>query len=296
MAKAMRIPLCSRTKIPGYDHLVSDAASRSINLDQRILSSGRKNLFLATTAAAALLFAATADRAGATVWTNFTNSTFITISPGNTVLTFVFDGKSAAFTDNMEFILSSNTQQFVVSNNAQVGTKVSVTGLTPGNVYGLELIDTGSGQHWSSDPTKDGTTVGNVTYTSDLINNNGDSCNHANNSCAQAPHLAFTTNWGNFGLGGSAPGEPGSTYYGWEDLPLAGNVEDATISGGVVTQIDTGSWDSGDYNDLVFQVSQSSGPPNPVPEPPSLTILAAGLLAIGLMRQQRRGMLSCVKI
>jgi hypothetical protein len=77
---------------------------------------------------------------------------------------------------------------------------------------------------------------------------------------------------------------------------LADNVQDATVSGGAVTQIDTGSWATGDYNDLVFQVSQSSGSRDPIPEPASLTLLAAGLLGISLMRQQRGGMLSRGKI
>ena len=291
----MRIPPSLQANIPQRDSFVSTEMMPRIHGHQGKISSGRGNA-LASTAMATLLLAATASHADATVWTNFTNSNFITMSPGDTALTFTFDGKSAAFTDNMEIILSNSTQQFVVSNNAQVGSSVTVTGLTPDNVYGLELIDTGTSQHWSSDPTKDGTTVGNVTFSSDLINGNGDSCNHANSNCAQAPHLAFTTNWSAFGLGGSAPGAPGSTYYGWEDLPLAGEVDDATVSGGIVTQIDTGDFGTGDYNDLVLQVSQSSGSHNPVPEPASLTILAAGLLGIGLIWQQHRGMLSCAKI
>ena len=291
----MRIPPSLRANISKHDNLVSTGIMPRIHGHRGELSSGRGNA-RASTAMAALLLAATASHADATVWTNFTNSSFITMSAGDTALTFTFDGKSAAFTDNMEIVLSNSTQQFIVSNNAQVGSSVTITGLTPGNVYGLELVDTGSGQRWSSDPTKDGTTVGSISYTSDLINNNGASCNHANNNCAQAPHLAFTTTWSAFGLGGSGPGTPGSTYYGWEDLPLADNADDATVSGSVVTQIVTGDWGTGDYNDLVFQVSQSSGSRDPVPEPASLTILAAGLLAIGLMRQQGRNIPSRAKI
>jgi hypothetical protein len=99
--------------------------------------------------------------------------------------------------------------------------------------------------------------------------------------------LAFTTTWSNFGLGGSAPGAPGSTYYGWEDLPLADHVEDANVNGGAVTQITT-SGDNGDYNDLVFRITQSNTQA-PVPEPASFTLLCAGLLGIGLMRRWRGG-------
>jgi hypothetical protein len=242
---------------------------------------GRKSA-LATTALAAILVTGTANHAGATVWSNFTNSGFVTMSPGNSALTFTFDGKSASNTDNMDIILSNSTEHFIVSNNAAAGTTVTVTGLTPGHTYGLELIDTANGEHWSSDPAKDGTTVGSVSYTSDLINSSGDSCSHGN-SCAQAPHLALSTSWSNFGLGGSAPGAPGSTYYGWEDLPLADHVQDADVNGGVVTQITT-SGDNGDYNDLVFRITQSD-PPAPVSEPASFTLLCAGLLGIRLMRR-----------
>src|SRR6516225_2968723 len=219
MEIAMRIPPSLQANIPQRDSFVSTEMMPRIHGHQGKLSSGRGNA-LASTAMATLLLAATASHADATVWTNFTNSNFITMSPGDTALTFTFDGKSAAFTDNMEIILSNSTQQFVVSNNAQVGSSVTITGLTPGNVYGLELIDTGTSQHWSSDPTKDGTTVGNITFSSDLINGNGDSCNHANSNCAQAPHLAFTTNWSAFGLGGSAPGAPGRPITGGKTCRL----------------------------------------------------------------------------
>ena len=300
----MRVPVSLWTSCLGRDCLTSDLGqrrrygyparpkrldwcsySRKDECDSRVSPSlfrfGRKSA-LATTALAVVLVAGTANDAGATVWSNFTNSGFVTMLPGNSALTFTFDGKSASNTDNMDIILSNSTEQFIVSNNAAAGTSVTVTGLTPGHTYGLELIDTANGEHWSSDPAKDGTTVGGVSYSSDLINNNGDSCSHGN-SCAEAPHLALTTTWSNFGLGGSAPGAPGSTYYGWEDLPLADHVEDANVNGGVVTQITT-SGISGDYNDLVFRIAQSD-PPAHVPEPASFTLLCAGLLGIGLMRR-----------
>lgn len=250
----------------------------------RLFRAGRKGA-IATTALAAVLLAGTATNAHATVWSGFANSSFVTMSAGNDTLTFTFDGKSAANTDNMDIILAANAQQFIIGNNAVAGTSVSVTGLSPGVTYNLELIDTANGEHWSSDPNKDGTTVGSVTYTSDLINNAGNSCSNAGNSCAQAPHLAATTTWSDFGLGGSAPGAAGSTYYGWADLPLASNVQDAKVKGGVVTQVTTNGSFGGDYNDLVFQISQSSAP---VRESASLTLLCAGLLGIGLMRRRHR--------
>ena len=40
-----------------------------------------------------------------------------------------------------------------------VGASVTISGLTGGQTYALELIDTATGQHWSSDPSKDGTTT-----------------------------------------------------------------------------------------------------------------------------------------
>jgi hypothetical protein len=297
----MRVPMSLWTSCLRRDCLTSDLRQRrrygypagpkrcSVSLkdgcDGRAAPSlfpfGRKSA-LATTALAAILVTGTANHAGATVWSNFTNSGFVTMSPGNSALTFTFDGKSASNTDNMDIILSNSTEHFIVSNNAAAGTTVTVTGLTPGHTYGLELIDTANGEHWSSDPAKDGTTVGSVSYTSDLINSSGDSCSHGN-SCAQAPHLAVSTSWSSFGLGGSAPGAPGSTYYGWEDLPLADHVQDADVNGGVVTQITT-SGDNGDYNDLVFRITQSD-PAAPVSEPASFTLLCAGLLGIRLMRR-----------
>jgi hypothetical protein len=239
---------------------------------------------MVTTAFAALLFSGSASDAGATTWSNFTNSSFITLASGNNALTFTFDGKSAANTDNMDIILSGDIQQLVISNSATIGTSVTISGLTAGQTYGLELIDTASGQHWSSDPSKDGTTNAGVAYSSDLINSYGNSCTRGSN-CGQAPHLAYTTNWDSFGLGGSAPGAPGSIYYGWEDLPLADHVEDANVSNGTVTQITTGGG-SGDYNDLVFQVTQSAVSRS-VPEPASATLLAAGLLTVGLVHRHR---------
>ena len=302
----MRVPVSLWTSCLGRDCLTPDlgwrrrygCSARSKRLgrcsdslmDERdgraapsLFHLGRKSA-LATTALAAVLVAGTANHAGATVWSNFTNSGFVTMLPGNSALTFTFDGKSASNTDNMDIILSNSTEHFIVSNNAAAGTSVTVTGLTPGHTYGLELIDTANGEHWSSDPAKDGTTVGSVSYSSDLIDSSGDSCSHGN-SCVQAPHLALTTTWSNFALGGSAPEVPGSTYYGWEDLPLADHVEDANVSGGVVTQITTGG-NTGDYNDLVFRITQSDAPAH-VPEPASFTLLCAGLLGIGLTRRGR---------
>src|SRR5262249_33295261 len=90
---------------------------------------------------------------------------------------------------------------------------LTVTGLSPGQTYDLELTDSVTREHWSSDPAKDGSTVGGVTYTSDLINNHGASCSHGR-ACAQAPHLAFTTVWADFGLCGTSTGARGSIYYG----------------------------------------------------------------------------------
>ncbi len=169
---------------------------------------------LATTALASLLLAGTAEHAGAVVWSNFTNSGFVALLSGNDTLGFTFDGKSAAYTDNMGIILSSSTEQLIVNNRAVPGSTLTVTGLSPGQAYNLELTDTVTGEHWSSDPGKDGTTTAGVTYASDLINDRGASCSHGN-GCAQAPHLAYPTLWDSFGFGGMAPGgAPGSIYYG----------------------------------------------------------------------------------
>src|SRR5258708_9942134 len=278
----MRVPRSLWTSCLGRDCLTSDLGRRrrygyparpkglawcshshKDECDSRAAPSlfrfGRKSA-LATTALAVVLVAGTANDAGATVWSNFTNSGFVTMLPGNSALTFTFDGKSASNSDNMDIILSNSTEQFIVSNNAAAGTTVTVTGLTPGHTYGLELIDTANGEHWSSDPAKDGTTVGSVSYSSDLINNNGDSCSHGN-SCAEAPHLALTTTWSNFGLGGSAPGAPGSTYYGWEDLPLADHVDDANVNGVVHTQL-TPSRISGAHKIFGFLIAHHHPPPN----------------------------------
>ena len=210
----------------------------------------RRTSGLAATALVSVLLGGTAEHAGAAVWSNFTTSGSITLSPGNDTLSFTFDGNSAAYTDDMNIILSRSAERFIVNNRAVPGSTFTVTGLSPGQAYDLELTDTATGERWSSDPAKDGTTTAGVTYASDLIDGRAASCSHGK-GCAQAPHLAYTTLWDDFGFGGTASGAPGSICYGWEDLPIAGGIADAGISGGIVTQITTGRG-SGDYNDLVF--------------------------------------------
>jgi hypothetical protein len=239
---------------------------------------------LATTALVSVLLSGTAEHAGAAVWSNFTTSGSITLLPGNDTLSFTFDGKSAAYTDDMNIILSSSAERFIVNNRAVPGSTFTVTGLSPGQAYDLELTDAVTGEHWSSDPAKDGTTTAGVTYASDLIDGRGASCSHGK-GCAQAPHLAYTTLWDDFGFGGTAPEAPGSIYYGWEDLPITGGIVAAGISGRIVTQITTGGG-SGDYNDLVFHISQSASPAR-VSEPASLVLFCAGLVGTGLTRRRR---------
>src|SRR5271166_3687102 len=96
----------------------------------------RKSTAMATVALSTVFLAGSRTDAGATVFSSFTNSSFITMTGSNNTLTFTFDGKSAANLDDMKIVLTSSTEQLIVTNQATVGTTVTVTGLTPGHTYG----------------------------------------------------------------------------------------------------------------------------------------------------------------
>jgi hypothetical protein len=126
---------------------------------------------------------------------SFTNPGFYTATADG-VLTFTFEGASAADSDTMRFVLVASD---IFNNHATPGTTVDFA-VTNGGVYQISMIDSTVANLWSSDPT---------------FNSDG----HA--------HLAFTTlaGYSQFNLTATPPvavdesacAIPGACYLGWED-------------------------------------------------------------------------------
>jgi PEP-CTERM motif/Domain of unknown function (DUF4114) len=138
--------------------------------------------------------------AQATSFTN-TGATFFT-APGDGTLTFTFEGSSASYSDNMNFLVDNT----LVFNNHALGQGPVNKSVTNGQLYQLSLFVMDTGTTWSSDPA-------------DLVNGG-------------IAHLASTGVFSDFGIGSPLAiistncAIPTQCYLGWEDLPPAGSDQD----------------------------------------------------------------------